>query len=124
MPPLTNPDILDIERLLGHKLPGLYHRLLFELGPGLVGGVAEIYHPLQIRDLYETFFDDPRQLFSPYFPFGCQSHKQEVWVIDASTEKAASIWHEIVPDDWPDEEWLPYESWVKRYLEPEIQGDA
>jgi hypothetical protein len=119
MPPLSNPEIHDIERNLGHKLPGLYHRLLFEIGPGRFGTAAEIYHPLTVRELYEPFFDDPGQLFRQYFPFGCQNKLQELWIIDAAAEKAASIWHETVPDDWSEEEWLPYESWIERYLEPE-----
>lgn len=120
MPALTNPEIEAIEQTLGQKLPGLYHRLLFELGPGTVGSTAEIYHPLAVSSLYEPFFDDPSQLFNPYCPFGCHNTKQELWVIDATAEKAASIWHETVPDDWPEEEWLPYESWIGRYLEPEV----
>jgi hypothetical protein len=119
MPPLANPEIEEIERALGHKLPGLYHRLLFEIGPGRVGSAAKIYHPLTVRELYEPFFDDPGQLFNPYFPFGCQNKLQELWVIDAAQEKAASIWYETVPEDWPDEEWLPYESWIARYFEAE-----
>jgi hypothetical protein len=92
------------------------------MGPGALGREAEIYHPLAVRELYEPFFDDPRQLFNPYFPFGCQNTKQEMWIIDASIEKAASIWHETVPDDWPEEEWLDYETWIARYLEPETRG--
>jgi hypothetical protein len=124
MPSLTNPEIEEIERALGHKLPGLYHRLLLELGPGPVGHAAEIYHPLAVRELYEPFFDDPSQLFNPYFPFGCQNTKQELWVIDASAENAASIWHETVPDDWPEEEWLPNETWIERHLEPEVRSVA
>jgi len=120
MQPLSNLEIVDIERALGHKLPGLYHKLLFEIGPGRVGSTSEIYHPLAVRELYEPFFDEPGQLFNPYFPFGCQNKLQELWVIDAAQEKAASIWHETVPDDWHEEEWLPYESWIERYLEQEV----
>jgi hypothetical protein len=123
VPQLTNPEIEDIERTLGHKLPRLYHTLLFHLGFGQVGPNAEIYHPLAIRDLYAPFIDDPGELFNPYFPFGCQHIKQELWVIDAEAEKAASIWHETVPGDWPDEEWLPYEDWIPKYLlDPQVPG--
>lgn len=117
--PLSNSEIEAIEQTLGHKLPGLYHRVLFEIEPGGFGREAEIYHPLAVRELYEPFFDDPTQLFKLYFPFGCQKVKQELWIVDALAEKAASIWHEIIPDDWPDEEWLPYDRWIDRYLEPE-----
>jgi len=120
--PLTNAEIEEIEGLLGHKLPGLYHRLLFEIGHGRITAEAEIYHPSVIRELYEPFFDDPGQLFNPYFPFGCQNRKQELWVINAATETAASIWHETVPDNWPEEEWLSYEHWIAKYLEPEVAG--
>jgi hypothetical protein len=100
----------------------LYRRLLIEIGYGSVGDVAEIYHPSAVQEMYETFFDDPAQLFQLYFPFGCRNSKQEVWVIDAAVERAASIWHETVPDDWPDEEWLPYDQWVRTYLEPELRS--
>jgi hypothetical protein len=120
MAAISNQEIEEIERNLGRELPGLYHRLLFEIGPGRIGSAAEIYHPLAVRELYESFFDDPNQLFNPYFPFGCQNKLQEVWVIDAAREKSASIWHETVPDDWPDEEWLSYETWIERYLEPNV----
>jgi hypothetical protein len=119
VPKLTNAEIDDIERTLGHTLPGLYRKLLVELGYGGFGLAAEIYHPSRVRELYEPFFDDPTQLFHPYFPFGCQNKKQEMWVIDASAERAASIWHETVPDDWAEEEWLPYEQWIEEYLELE-----
>ena len=43
-------------------------------------------------------------------------------MIDAKSEMAASIWHETVPDDWPDEEWLSYEDWIMKYPEPEMGG--
>jgi hypothetical protein len=119
MPALSNPEIEAIARQLGHKLPGLYHRLLFEKGPGPIGPEAEIYHPLAVRELYEPFLDEPSQLFNPYFPFGCHNGKQELWIIDASREMAASVWHETVPDDWPEVEWLPYEKWIEWHMEPE-----
>ena len=119
MPALSNSEIGAIEAVLGVALPVLYRRLLVEIGPGAVGNGCEIYRPDSVRELYEPFFDHPDQLFSPYFPFGCDNRKQEVWVINADEERAASIWHETVPDDWPDEEWLPYEVWVDRHLEPE-----
>jgi hypothetical protein len=118
MPPLSGPEIETIERALGLKLPGLYRRLLSEIGPGPFGNGAEIYHPLAVQELYEPFFDDTSLLLNPYFPFGCQNVKQELWVIDARVEKAASIWHETLPDDWPDEEWVTYETWLQRCLQP------
>ncbi|MGP0064965.1 MAG: hypothetical protein ACLQGP_15375 [Isosphaeraceae bacterium] len=117
MPELTNSEVDLAERALGVKLPGLYRKLLVELGPGRIGSSAELYHPLEIRGLYEPFFDDSGQLFHPYFPFGCDDGKQEIWVIDSATERAASIWHETVPEAWPDQEWLEYEEWVIRHLD-------
>lgn len=120
MSKLTNPEIDQFEHALGHQLPGLYRTLLFELGHGKIGSAAEIYHPLNVRDLYEPFFDNPEQLFRVYFPFGCQNTKQELWVIDVLAERAATIWHETVPDDWPEEKWLEYDQWILTYLEPEV----
>ena len=122
MSTLSNAEINAIERTLNIKLPGLYRKLLVEVGCGLVGVDAEIYHPLNVRDLYEAFFDDPGQLFSPYFPFGCQKRQQVMWIIDAARELAATIWHETVPDDWPEEPWLEYDEWIRVFLEPEFQS--
>jgi hypothetical protein len=118
VPALSNSEIDTIECEIGMTLPGLYRRLLSEIGPGKFGTI-QIYHPGEVRELYEPFFDDLRQLFRPYFPFGCHNRKQELWVIDAASETAASIGHETVPDDWPEEEWLAYEKWIARHLEPE-----
>ena len=118
MPTFSTSEIDAMERGLGVTLPGLYRTLLVHVGSGPVGDVAEIYHPSIVRELYEPFFDDPGQLFHPYFPFGCHKRKQELWVIDSAKERAAVIWHETVPDDWPEEEWLPYETWIRQHLEP------
>jgi hypothetical protein len=41
---------------------------------------------------------------------------QEMWVIDFQAETAASISHETVPEDWPNEEWLICEAWEEQYL--------
>jgi hypothetical protein len=119
---LTNPAIDDIEDALSDTLPGLYRNLLVEEGYGAFGSDAEIYHPLHISDMYGSFFEDPMQLFNSYVPFGYNSRTQELWVINPKIEVAASIWHETVPEDWVDEEWLPYDEWVMRYLDP-LFGD-
>jgi hypothetical protein len=116
MEKLSNPEINKLEETLGVRLPGLYRKLLVELGWGDIGHRCEIYHPSQVRGLYEPFFDDPAQLFAPYFPFGCNNGTQEVWVIDSARDLAASIWHETVPEDWPEEQWLSYEVWVEENL--------
>lgn len=115
MPTMSHEEVDLIERSFGVPLPNLWRRLLIQVGPGAIGSTAELYHPLRARELFEPFFDDPAQLFHPYFPFGCHNHKQEIWVIDAMAERAASIWHETVPDDWPDERWLDYDEWVRRH---------
>lgn len=103
MEPLTNPQIDDLEKCLGVSFPGLYRKLLVEIGHGIMPTGRQIYHPAEIRPLYESFFEDPSQLFNPYFPFGCDNRRKEVWIIDSNRELAASISHETVPDDWPDE---------------------
>jgi hypothetical protein len=118
MPALSKSEIDLIEREIGATLPGLYRRLLSEFGPGEFGDL-KIYHPIEIRRLYEPFFDDHRQLFNPYFPFGCHNGHQELWIIDASSERAATVWHETVPDDWGQEDWLSYDNWIQRYLAPQ-----
>lgn len=112
---MTPAEIDAAEAEIGVRLPTLYRHLLAEVGHGRRGAV-DIYHPAAVRELYEPFFDDPAQLFGPYFPFGCDNHLQEVWVIDAAAERAASIWHETVPDDWPEEKWLTYDEWRRQYL--------
>jgi hypothetical protein len=122
MPTLTNIEIDLVERNFGVTLPGLYRKLLVGVGFGRVGTYCEIYNPADVRDLYEPFFDNPQQLFDPYFPFGCNNRTQDMWIINAATERAASIWHEMVPDDWSDEEWLEYDLWVERYLAEDAES--
>jgi hypothetical protein len=122
MQTLTNAQVDGIEQTHGFVFPGLYRKLLVEVGYGHIGSSAEIYDPRRTRNAHELFFHDPSQLFARYFPFGIDHGSQEIWVIDAWAERAASIWHETVPDDWPDENWLPYEVWVTRYLEPLVGG--
>jgi hypothetical protein len=79
-------------------------------------GNCEIYHPTAVRGLYEPFFDNPAELFAPYFPFGCDNLRQDLWIIDAAAERATSVWHETVPDDWREERWLPYDEWQRKYI--------
>jgi hypothetical protein len=116
MKPLTNPQMDDLEKSIGVVLPGLYRKLLLMIGYGTTDSGKQLYHPLEIRPLYAPFFDDESQLFHPYFPFGCSNHSQEIWVIDVNRELAASIWHETVPDDWPEESWLDYAEWILKYI--------
>ncbi len=44
------------------------------------------------------------------------------WVVDSNRELAASIWHETLPDDWPDESWLDYADWVMKYI-PQLDSE-
>lgn len=125
MQQLSHDELNEIECALGVKLPGFYRELLTRIGHGRFGqkgGTAlnttrEIYHPTAVRELYEPFFDDAGLLFAPYFPFGCNNETQELWIIDDSLKRAASIWHETVPDDWSEEEWLPFDVWELRFLD-------
>jgi hypothetical protein len=123
MPTLTNPQIDEIEQKLGVALPGLYRKLLFEEGYGDIGDAAEIYDPTTISERCQSFFDDPSRVFHPYLPFGCHNRRQELWVIDASAERAASVGLRSRADDWPGEEWLEYDEWVTRYLDPIEAGE-
>jgi hypothetical protein len=121
---LTSAAIDEIEKSLGVSLPGLYRRLLVEVGFGTYGQKSdcrwnttkELYHPADVRHLYADFFEDIGLLFAPYFPFGCDNHTQVLWMIDAARERAASISHDVHPADWPEEDWLTYEDWLARFL--------
>jgi hypothetical protein len=129
MQKLTNPEITEIEKSLGLTLPGLYRKLLVEIGFGSFGQKSdskcnttrEVYHPGEVRDLSSSFFTDPSALFHPYFPFGCDNDQQEWWIIDSVTERAASIWHETNPEDWAEEQWLEYDEWVVKFLGDEAE---
>lgn len=107
----SNPELDTIENELAHVLPGLYRKLLVEIGFGEHGDI-EIYNPLQIRELYQFHFDDTEELFNKYFPFGCNNRSQEIWLIRVEDETVASIWHETHPDDYPDQHWVAYEEWL------------
>ena len=112
---ISNAELDSIVKSLGHDLPGLYRNVLIEEGFGEFDDFR-IYHPSEIVGLYEHHFEDSADLFSRWFPFGCNERLQEIWVIDPKSETAASIWHETHPDDYEEEEWLPYEVWIDRYF--------
>jgi hypothetical protein len=125
MTKLTAKQIDDIESLLGISLPAAYRQILIDVGYGEFGGVPasvskstkEIYHPDTIHELYEPFFDDPGQLFSPYVPFGCNNDSQEIWAINLDKDVVASISHETVPEDWPEEQWVSFDQWAAKNLD-------
>jgi hypothetical protein len=108
---LTEAELGAIEERMGVQLPSLYRELLLRHGHGPFGE-REVYHPEMVEELYEPFFEDANLLFSPYFPFGCDNHKQEMWVIDSGRGMVAAISHETHPDDWDGEVWMPYAEWV------------
>jgi hypothetical protein len=111
MTPLSNTDIDALERTLSFTIPGLYRKLLVEIGYGQIGDV-EIYHPKNISELYEFHFENKEDLFTNYFPFGCDNRAQDIWLIRPSDERAASISHETHSDDYDDESWLEYHDWI------------
>ena len=123
METLTNPEIDELEKAMGTSLPGLYRKLLVEIGHGDTASGKEIYHPAEIRDLCEQLFDDPSEMFNQYFPFGCDNSSHEIWVIDGRRELAASISSETVPEDWPGEAWLDYADWVTNFI-PNLDSEA
>lgn len=108
---MTEAELGAIEERMGVQLPALYRQLLLEKGHGVFGESKEVYHPEMVEELYEPFFEDADLLFAPFFPFGCDNHKQEVWVIDAARGMVASISHETHPDDWQQEIWMPCLEW-------------
>src|SRR5262245_55308016 len=112
---MTPAEIDAVEIAIGVPIPSFYRQRLLELGHGRIGD-CEIYQPSAARELYEPFFVDTAGLFDPYFPFGCDNRQQKLWIIDSKAARAASIWHETVPDDWPDEQWLSYDEWRRKYL--------
>lgn len=107
----SNPELDTIENEMAYVLPGLYRKLLVEIGSGEHDDI-EIYDPLQIKALYQFHFEDSEELFNKYFPFGCNNRTQEIWLIRMGDESVASIWHETHPDDYPDEHWVAYEEWL------------
>lgn len=111
---LSENDLDDIEQKLGVGLPFAYRELLKQRGPGRSTDNTEIYHPSEIEELYKPFFADPTELFTKYFPFGCNNSTQELWVIEVERGLVASISHDTVPEDWPAEAWQPYGQWAVR----------
>jgi hypothetical protein len=95
----------------GVRIPSRLSAFLINRGPGIYGEV-EIHAPQDVLLRYHDFFDNPRDLITRYFPFGCNNRTQEMWVLDLSRSVAcvAKIWHETVPDDWAEEEWVPFET--------------
>ena len=110
MPALSFAEVDLAEHSLGVELPGLYRRLLTEIGPG--ASTRRPASTLAGSRALRPVLRRPVAIVPSLLPFGCHHGKQEMWIIDAAAERAASIWHETVPDDWPEEEWLEYDEWV------------
>ena len=113
---LNNAEIDSIEQEIGHALPGIYRKLLIEEGFGSFD-TREIYDPRRVSEIYEYHFEEPNDLFNCYFPFGCDNDTQVLWIVSVERDRAAAIWHETHPEDYVDEEWLPYEDWIAKYLD-------
>jgi len=114
MIPLPNTEIHRIELALGIAIPVLYRDLLVKFGHGQHQDV-EIYHPLEIADLYRHHFERDEDLFGEYMPFGCNNRTQEIWLTRPKENLAAAIWHETHPDDYAEEAWLTYPDWLGRH---------
>ena len=114
MPPLqlSDSEIDAIESRMRVTLPALYRKLLTAVGYGRLDEDREIYHPEHIRENWESFFEDPSDLFTRYFPFGFSPRRQDMWIIRPHDERAATISHETVPDDWDAEQWQTYDDWI------------
>ena len=110
MPPYTREQIEAFEAANRVMIPDRLVRFLLSVGPGQFNDV-EVYRPEDVRGLYEDFFDNSGVLFARYLPFGCNNRKQEVWVLDVSVSpvRYSKICHETVPDDWPEERWMPFD---------------
>ncbi|WP_296269251.1 SMI1/KNR4 family protein [Pseudomonas sp. UBA6562] len=124
MNPLSPQAIDSLEQQLGFPLPPFYRQLLSRFGPGRRDDL-ELYHPQDIAALYAHHFEAPDQLFRMYFPFGCNHHTQEIWLIRMDDLKVASLWHEAHPDDYADESWVGGERWLRQVepvLSPPIQA--
>lgn len=112
---LTDLELDKIEFDIGYKLPKLFRKLLLEIGFGQKNNI-QIYHPSEIYGLYNSFFEDPSQLFRDYFPFGCNNQTQSLLIIDPRVEKVSIIGHETVPEDWDEELWVSYDKWCNDNL--------
>ena len=117
MKTLSETDVTKAEAELGISLPRFYRKFLIEEGYGETTSDKEIYHPLEILELYENKFDDEELLFKKYFPIGCNNKSQELWIIDINKDKISSISHETHEDDWPNEIWCEYSQWVSINIE-------
>ncbi|MDH5325477.1 MAG: SMI1/KNR4 family protein [Gammaproteobacteria bacterium] len=117
MKTLSNAEIDNVESKQRVTLPRFYRKLLLEEGYGQTEDQKEIYHPSEINELYELKFDDESLLYNKYFPIGCNNRTQELWIIDVTNDKIASIWHETHEDDWPNENWSEYEVWIENNFE-------
>jgi hypothetical protein len=111
----TNEQLNELEARGGFVLPGALRDFLVAEGAGRYGNV-EIYAPETVDALYRDFFDDPSELFRLYIPFGETKQEQEMLVYRVSDGTSAKIWHETVPDDWPEEDWAPFDNAALRQL--------
>lgn len=121
-------EIDCISEDMGIVFPALYEKALREIGDGYFFSEPdsdgkqplEIYHPKSIQNLYEHHFDDPEDLFNRYLPFGCDNHRQDIWIIDITTSKVATIYHEILPNEWEQEDWVDFDTWWSKTIKGQV----
>ena len=118
---LSNPEIDNIEKALGYKLPGLYRKLLVEEGFGILpNGASEIYDPKMITKLCEEFFSKQTKIFCPFVPFGSNRNFEKIWVINSLKESVANAPVHNKPYDLAKANlrWLSYYDWAEKYFDP------
>ena len=109
---LTPTEISVLESSVGHRFPSPYRRMLGTVGHGDSNDNTTIYHPEEITTLYSNHFESETDLYTKYFPVGCNNTEQTLWIVDVATDRIATISHETHPDDYYDEEWLELDEWL------------
>ncbi len=104
MKKLTNAEVHDIEEKTSIKLPGLFHKLLVELGYGQLSERMEIYHPLRV----------PHSLItdSEMIVFGQNKSQKSFFVIDSRKELVADILAKDISNLQEVHNWLEYSDWL------------
>ena len=104
---LSNRQLDDFEMAKKTKIPEALRVFLTTEGPGTYDNL-EIYDPDQVEEQYGPFFDDPADLFSVYLPFGDLKLQQELLIFRVTDNMWARIWHEYIPEMWPEQDWQPF----------------
>lgn len=108
----SEADLAEIERELGRPLPRAYRRVLLTHGSGEIRPSLEVHAPGEIQERYADHFERD-ELFEVYWPIGCNNDSQELYMLRVGTDEIATIFHEVHPDDYADETWVPSTKWVR-----------